>query len=80
MKQVYKCDFCHETNEDSKKMEDHEPTCSFNPAAKKCYSCQHEVNTGGYYEDWYDCSIGLSHYGCISSGGNCPGWEQKIKE
>lgn len=69
MKRVWKCDFCSETNLDSKKIRVHELSCHFNPALKFCYSCKHHDDA-----NFFVCDKKLS----IIEGeekGMCIGWE-----
>jgi hypothetical protein len=71
MKQVYKCDFCPETSVIPEIIIKHEPTCSFNPTNKFCYSCKHNG-----IDDYRQtiCKIGLSSWKGKEEG-NCEGWE-----
>lgn len=70
MKQVWKCDFCCETNVDKESMRMHEPDCVFNPIKKGCYSCKN-------FEHIYDCNDCKKNldYWTFSEDGNCSGWE-----
>jgi hypothetical protein len=76
MKQVWKCDFCSETNDDKSIIQKHEPSCVFNPITKHCYSCKHEYEAGVPMSDRHrtGCEINLN----TDKGedeGNCKGWE-----
>ena len=46
MKQVWKCDHCYKTDDDSKVIESHEPTCFSNPELKGCWTCKHHEDEG----------------------------------
>ncbi len=75
MKQVWKCDFCSFTDTIINTIQEHEKDCSFNPANKKCYSCDCYGDDGGYYSSIPACDKHLS----IIDGeekGNCHGWEE----
>lgn len=45
-KQVWKCDYCYETEADKEEMDKHELTCSENENSKKCSTCKHYVECG----------------------------------
>ena len=49
MKQVWKCDYCSQTDVVSDKILKHEPKCVFNKATKHCYTCKFSREDG--YED-----------------------------
>jgi len=69
MKQVWKCDFCTETNTDKAKIAGHEPKCSFNPINKKCFTCKHSA--------WeWDLRVCRKDLDTINGEdeGNCSGW------
>jgi hypothetical protein len=49
MRTVWKCDFCHKTNDDSNYMADHEEECSYNPKNKLCWTCYHAKDNPNQY-------------------------------
>lgn len=58
MIKVWKCDFCYNTEEERKKMEKHEAECSFNPKAKRCYTCRHKEDDA-FFSDSDFCTLNL---------------------
>jgi len=79
MKQVWKCDHCSKTDDDSDKILKHEPKCSFNKLNKKCYTCKYRFEAGYGGEHIPGCEINED----ICRGeddGNCPGWVYKYLE
>jgi len=73
MKQVWKCDFCSQTDVDSKKIELHEPKCSFNKINKKCWTCKFEYEAGLGGEHIPGCELDLDIFRGEEDG-NCKGW------
>ena len=72
MIQVWKCDYCSTTDVDYKKIQHHEPTCSFNKLNKKCHTCKYS-HEAGYSEHIPGCEINLDTVEGREEG-NCPGW------
>ena len=72
MIQVWKCDFCSTTNVDYKKIQQHEPSCSFNKQNKTCYTCKYRYEAGYGGEHIPGCEVNLD----ILEGedGGCEGW------
>lgn len=79
MIQVWKCDFCNETNADAEVTANHEKGCSFNPATKRCWTCTHRTTEGAPISGfWNGCSVGVSsetQEDLDDTGGACPRWE-----
>lgn len=71
MKQVWKCDFCSQTNDDPVKLKKHEENCSFNPIFRTCWSCVHHVTD----YDSMTCDKGVKGYWNYEDDGDCPEWE-----
>ncbi len=77
MKQVWKCDYCPDTHQDKTVIESHEPSCSFNPKNKKCYTCKYEFEAGypiGGHQT--GCKLNLNTTNGEEKG-NCAGWEKE---
>jgi hypothetical protein len=73
MIQVWKCDYCSTTDVDYKKIQHHEPTCSFNKLNKKCHTCKYSYEEGYNGEHIPGCEI--NHDTLIGEDdGNCPDW------
>ena len=79
MKQVWKCDHCSKTNSESKEIEAHEKTCSWNKAVKSCWTCEHHVDKGMPISgSMYVCQKGKS-YDFVDdneSKGGCEIWKE----
>lgn len=78
MKQVFKCDHCHETSEASSVIEAHESVCVFNPAIKGCFTCEHHEDEGMPISgSMYVCQKGKSwdEQDEIEDKGGCDIWE-----
>lgn len=58
MKQVWKCDFCYDTNGDRDVIAVHEVKCQFNPATKRCTTCKHQTERP-WTDYGYDCKAGF---------------------
>ena len=79
MQQVWKCDYCSDTNKNPEKIKAHEADCTFNPAKKSCYTCRHREDDGSHTFGFYNsCQIGLETY--EGEEGNCEGWKIEIKD
>lgn len=57
MKQVWKCDYCSNTNENKDIIRKHENECCFNPKERRCYTCKNREEYA--YSDGYYCSLEL---------------------
>lgn len=80
MKQVYKCDFCYKTDANADVILEHESSCSFNPALKKCWTCKHNVDEGMPISgSMYVCQKGISYSDKeeVEDNGNCSKWEKE---
>ena len=77
MRQVWICDFCTHREEsiDRNKMINHEESCVFNPANKKCYTCAHHESSW----DWSECKIhDCYHYMDVQDDDKvCEDWEHE---
>jgi len=77
MKQIWKCNYCFETNESPNIIATHELKCSFNPANKKCWTCK----SHSYFDGFSECirkDINHSEFYDIFDGDEiCDKWEQK---
>lgn len=71
MKQVWKCDFCIDTNTNSDEMKAHERECYMNPAAKDCGTCANHKQLP--YEPYLECKYGF--YFEIETPRPCENWE-----
>jgi hypothetical protein len=79
MRQVWKCDYCSQTDVVSDKISKHEIECSFNKINKKCYTCKYRFEAGYGGEHIPGCEINED----ICRGeddGNCPGWVYEYLE
>lgn len=74
MKQVFKCDYCSQTDEKSESLLKHEAICAWNPLFKKCFTCTHQCDEGHDFSI-PACEINLD---VIKGrdGVNCPGWKE----
>jgi hypothetical protein len=73
MIRVWKCDHCSQVDVDYKKIQQHEPLCSFNKVNKKCYTCKYSYEEGYNGEHIPGCEIGLDTLKGEDDG-KCPGW------
>ena len=77
MIQVWKCDYCTDTNEDKEVIEAHESKCEWNPKNKYCFTCKHSredgAPIGGHYAG---CDINLNAQKGEECG-NCSGWKNE---
>jgi hypothetical protein len=74
MKQVFKCDFCSQTDEKDEVILKHEAICGWNPLFKKCFTCTHQCDIGHEYSI-PGCEINLDTIKG-RDGVNCPGWKE----
>lgn len=77
MKQVWRCDFCHETNVEKHIVEEHELACVFNPLIRNCYSCKY-FDAG--YGDLLDiCNIKfVDFYDVLDDEAECTVYEEEL--
>lgn len=72
--QVWKCDYCSETNASYDDIVSHENKCSFNPKNKYCWTCSNHLSDGFWiYGESYTCAINLNKDDGEEEGG-CKGW------
>lgn len=78
MEQVWKCDFCTQTNKIKDNIAQHEVACFLNPANKGCHTCNNcETECwGGVGNDY--CTLGFDVFGM--KDGECDKWEIKVKQ
>ncbi len=78
MKQVWKCDFCSQTDLSAEQMSQHETKCTFNKVNRYCYTCK-VSREDGY--DWHirGCDINEDTFRGEEEG-NCPGWVYEYLE
>ncbi len=75
MKQVFKCDYCSQTDEKAESLLKHEAICGWNPLFKKCFTCVHECDDGYELFSVPACKINLDTIEG-RDGVNCPGWKE----
>ena len=79
MEQVWKCDFCTDTNKSPDAMRAHESECSFNPSVKACWTCRHQIMSGALISGlWNECAKGhdVCYVDEVGEEGSCKDWEQ----
>ncbi len=76
MKQVYKCDYCTHTGHRNEVL-GHEAGCSFNPANKKCYTCQYFISQGMKEFAYDECIVNNPDLlGVLDGDIKCDLWEK----
>ena len=77
MKQVWRCDFCHETDVEKGVIEEHELTCAFNPLTWSCNTCKHyKFSIHGYPEICDKQFVGF--YDVMDGDAECPVYEEEV--
>lgn len=69
MKQVWECEYCGRRSDGRIEMEMHEKDCDWNPANKRCMSCQLQKNESRACE-----KHGYSHRQQFGERGHCADW------
>ncbi len=76
MKQVWKCDYCRDTNKSKTIIAEHEKECSFNPDVNDCFTCARHTRVP--YDDLlWKCELGWVMY--VDHQAPCPEWKLNPK-
>lgn len=73
MKQIWKCDYCSETDSNPDVVAKHESECVFNIEYKGCFTCEHS----SWYFDIRTCNLKLDTIKGEEEG-NCQGYQIEI--